>query len=139
MSREILSENPERSINKIPWPGLHPLGFAFFGNIYLRDSLWKDYLTGDPSPRTLSILAHERTHIKRLGNNIKLQVKYWSDPGFRLQEELAAIHEEMKVLKTHNEKFTIDERARDLSSVAYLWCTDYETAKSKLENVWKEI
>lgn len=136
---ERFTENQELPINKIPWPGLHPLGFAFFGKIYLRDSLWKDYQSGDPNPRTLSIIAHEQTHIKRLGNDAKMHLKFWCDPDFRFQEELAAIQEEMKVLKTSNEKFKIEDRARDLSSVAYLWCTNYETAKNKLENMWEEI
>lgn len=136
---ERLSENQERSINKIPWPGLHPLGFAFFGKVYLRDSLWHDYISGDPSPRTLSIITHEETHIKRLGSDIKNQIKYWTDPNFRFQEELAAIREEMKVLKSYNEEFTIDERAKNLSGAAYLWCTDYETATKELESIWREI
>src|SRR5713226_5267485 len=109
---ERFSENPEMPINKIPWPGLHPLGFAFFGRIYLRDSLWKDYQSGDPNPRTLSIIAHEQTHIKRLGSDVKMYLKFWSDPDFRFQEELAAIQEEMKVLKASSEKFKIEDRAR---------------------------
>lgn len=130
----------EAPVKKIPWPGPQPLGFAFLGRIYLRNVLWEDYLTGDPGPRTLSIIAHEQAHIDRMGGDIRNNFKYWINPELRFQEELAAIREEMKTLKKYGEnEFKIDERSRNLSSIWYWWCTDYQTAKRTLEDIWNEL
>lgn len=124
-------------VHKIPWPRVQPLGFVFMDNIFLRDALWEDYLTGSPSPKTLSILSHEHTHTKRLGRNIKSNVVYWLKRDYRFREELAAIESEMNVLKQYGEDFDIDKRAGNLSGIPYLWCTDYETARSELDSLWK--
>lgn len=126
-----------KPVRKIPWPRVQPSGFAFMGRIYLRDAHWEDYLTGHPSPKTLSILVHENTHAERLGRNIKPHIKYWLNRDFRLHEELLAIQSEMEVLKQYGESFDIEKRAKDLSSVAYLWCTDFDTAVREMDSMWK--
>lgn len=126
-------------VKKIPWRGPKPSGFAAFGRIYLRNEYWQEWNSGKASPKTLSYLAHEYTHIKRMGMGLTSGVYYWLNPKFRYQEELAAIREEMKVLKKHKASFNIEKRARDLSSFAYLWCTNYKTAKEELEKAWKEV
>lgn len=86
----------------------------------MRKRNYDGYVSGDPSPETLASLVHEHTHIKRLGPGLGIMVKYWTNKDFRLQEELAAITEEMRVLKKHSNQFDIGRRAKDLSSIAYL-------------------
>ncbi len=135
----MLERSSESSINRIPWPILQPLGFTVGGKIYLRTSLYKDYISGNPKPQTLAIITHEQTHITRLGKSIKIYFKFWSDPAFRLQEEFEAISEEMKILKKYRADFKVDERAKDLASFAYLWCTNYDNAKKELEKIWDSI
>ena len=126
-----------RSVRKIPWPKIQPLGFAFMEGIYLRDSHWEDFLTGNPNPKTLSILSHEHTHTERMGKSVKTHVVFWLKRDFRFNEELVSIRNEMEVLKEHGEDFDIDERARNLSGLVYLWCTNYDTAYRELEKIWK--
>ncbi len=123
-------------VHKIPWPRVQPLGFATIGHIFLRDALWEDYLTGGPKPKTLSVLAHEYTHIQRLGKRLKPHIVFWLRRDYRFQEELAAIQNKMSVLKQYGEDFDIDKRARHLSGVAYLWCTDYKTATKERSVLW---
>jgi hypothetical protein len=136
---ERLSGEGNHKIAKIPWRWPQPYGFTIFGRIYLDDSLWEDYLSKKPSGQTLSIIAHEAAHIKRLGTELALYVRYWTNREFRFDEEIAAITEEMKVLRKYGEVFDFEGRAGSLSGFAYLWCTDYGTAKGKLEKIWNGI
>lgn len=45
----------------------------------------------------------------------------------------------MKVLKQHGEDFDIGKRARELSSIFYLWCADLGEATKALQNMWDGI
>lgn len=119
----------------VPWAR----GAAMFGRIYLRNTIWKDYLSGKPEPETLFVLAHEYTHTKRLGKNIKPHIIFWLNRKFRFQEELAAIREEMKVLKKYKKEFDIEKRAKHLSGLTYFWCTDYQTARAELKAIWTQV
>lgn len=128
---------PAGRIYKTPLQFMPP--FTAFGKIYLPETTFADYQSKNPNFECEAIIAHESTHIKRLGTGIKTYLKYWSDPRFRFCEEMAAIREEMKVWKKYNEQFEIVECAKNLSGIGYLWCTDFETAKRKLEEIWREV
>lgn len=109
---------------------------AVFGKIYLPEKLFDSYRSENPSPEAQAMIVHELTHIQRLGTSVAIYLKYWSDGKFRFQEELAAIRNEMGVLKKHQRNFDIDKRAKMLSGIGYLWCTSYEIAKNRLEQIW---
>jgi len=111
--------------------------FFFRNRIFLRTKQYRDYLSGDPKPETIAVLEHEYTHFKRLGSNIRSGIKYWINREFRFQEELAAIRQQMKILKQNGKVFDTKKRAKALSGIGYLWCTNYETAKKKLDKMWK--
>jgi hypothetical protein len=127
------------NIHKIPWHGPQPLGFAAFGHIYVREEFWNDLHSKKPSASSLSILAHEQTHIKRMGSKLMPYIIYWLNRKYRFQEELAAITEEMRVLKKHGEKFGIEKRAKNLSGAPYLWCTRYQIALKEMQSIWKHL
>lgn len=111
----------------------------FIGRIFLRTKQYRDYISGDPKPETIAVLEHEYTHFKRNGSNMRIWIKYWTNREFRFQEELVAIRQEMKTLKQNRRVFDTGKRARMLSGFGYLWCTNYETAKQRLDKIWEEV
>jgi predicted nucleic acid-binding Zn-ribbon protein len=113
--------------------------FFFQNRIFLRARQYRDYISGDPEPETIAVLEHEYTHFKRNGSNIRIWIKYWTNREFRFQEELAAIRQQMKILKQNKREFDTGKRARALSGIGYLWCTNYETAKKRLDKMWEEV
>ena len=119
-------------------------GATFLGRIYLRKDLFKDYLAGSPSVETISVLEHETTHFlnsggKNVFKSIVHNLCYWLFPNFRFDEELRAIKSEMKVLKTNNQTFDIEKRAKFLSSFYYLYSSSYQRAHQELTRLWNEV
>lgn len=115
-------------------------GCVFMNKIYLRKPYYESLGTGIPNTKTLGYLEHEITHLESEHLKAdKLAILYWLNPKIRLKEELKAAINEMKVYKSHKEKFDIQERAKSWSSVNYLWMTDYHTAKKMLEANWKSL
>lgn len=112
--------------------------FFFQNRIFLRTRQYRDYISGNPKPETIAVLEHEYTHFKRNGSNRRIWIKYWTNREFRFQEELAAIRQQMKILKQNGRVFDTGKRARMLSGFGYLWCTNYETAKQRLDKMWEE-
>src|SRR5260221_944180 len=92
-SVEVVTKPP---ICKVPFKFMPPL--TAFGKIYLPERLFNDSLSENPSPETLATIAHENTHIKRLGTEIKTYFKFWTNLQFRFQEQLTAIRAEIEVL-----------------------------------------
>jgi hypothetical protein len=113
--------------------------FYFNGRIFLRTKQYRNYFSGDPEPETIALLEHEYTHFKRNGSNMCIWIKYWTNREFRFQEELAAIRQQMKILKQNRRVFDTGKRAKMLSGFGYLWCTNYETAKQRLDKMWEEV
>ena len=113
--------------------------FFFQNRIFLRTKQYRDYVSGDPEPETIAVLEHEYTHFKRLGSSMRSSIKYWTNREFRFQEELAAIRQQMKILKQNGRVFDTGKRARMLSCFGYLWCANYETAKQRLDRMWEEV
>lgn len=107
--------------------------------IYLRDDVYRDLLTKQPTPQNISRLKHEETHrerIKRIGW-IKYAVK-WLLPEFRLSEELIAYKSSMQIYRKYGLTFDIERIAQLLSSSLYLWAASYKRARLELEKAWKE-
>ena len=113
--------------------------FHFMNRIFLRTKQYRDYLSEDPKPETIAVLEHEYTHFKRLGSSLRNLIKYWTKREFRFQEELVAIRQEMKTLKQNRRVFDTGKRAKMLSGFGYFWCTNYETAKQRLDKMWEEV
>jgi len=114
---------------------------ALYPNIYVSPKVYENLQTKNPNPKNIAILEHEKKHIERqkeMGLFI-FGVKYLFSPKFRLQEELLAIREGMRVYKKNNLNFDINRSAKFLSSWLYLWMTSYENAKKELEKIWGEF
>ncbi len=114
-----------------------PPGFAFLKTVFLRRDIYDDLKSPRPSPKSVGFLIHEQTHRRRM-SNFEFVI-YWFDPKLRFQEELMADKERFKYLKKNKVKFDFEKRAKDLSSIYYLWCTSYENAKAELMRVWREV
>lgn len=116
-------------------------GAAFSSKIYLREDLFNKFRFNNPDCETLSVLEHEVVHIKRGKEKgiFKTSLLYWLSPRMRIEEEIAAIREEMKVLKSTKQDFDFNKRAKNLSGIPYLWAISYKDAYRKLTKLWQEI
>lgn len=124
----------------IPWLSSYTAQ-AIISRIYVSEEIFKSLKLKNTNPKMIAVLEHEKKHIERqkeLGP-FKFGVKYLFSPKFRFQEELIAIRESMKYLKTKKLSFDIERSAGFLSSWLYLWMTSYDKAKSELEKIWDEV
>ena len=116
-------------------------GIALFSKICLRKDLFDKFSSGNPDVETLSVLEHEKKHIER-GKKIgalRMVILYWLLPSVRIDEELVAIREEMKVFKNNKQSFDFNKKAKNLSGMPYLWATSYKNAYRRLTKLWEEI
>ena len=120
-----------------------PRGITFYKLIFLRKDIYDDLLSKCPTYENVGILLHEQTHRKRMGRDlltgVKHGIKFWLNPNFRAQEELAADRVRFSYLKKNRVEFDFNKRARDLAGIRYLWCMSFPKAKRELEKVWEEI
>jgi len=129
-----------------PWytnigPWRYSRGHTIFGKIYIRGDLFENFVMGKANSETISVLEHEREHIKRSSKLafLMFEFRYFTSSMFRYSEELAAIKHEMKVLKRKGGSFDIDKRARALSGLFYFWATSYKNAARDLQKMWGEL
>ncbi len=109
--------------------------------IFVSPPVYQFLQAKNPDPKNLALLEHERKHLERqreLGS-FRVLIGYLFFPRFRLNEELLAIKEMMKVYKKNNLPFDFERKAKVLSSWLYLWMTSFENAKKELEKIWKEV
>lgn len=130
-------------IKTFPWTILPILStytaHAIYPNIFLPRHIYQNLQSKYPDPKNISILIHEETHIarqKKMGWFI-WGFKYCLIPTFRFEEEIAAIKESMKYLKSNKLSWNIDKTATFLSSYLYLWCVNKNIARQRLEEEWK--
>lgn len=109
---------------------------AINGKIYLRSDIYNDLKSDKPDPTSVSLLIHEEVHLKNM--NKLTSLKYIFSRKNRLEEELSAYREQFKYLKEHNRNYDLDKLALKLSGPLYMYSTNYETAKKKLERIWRE-
>jgi hypothetical protein len=136
---------PNVKVKTFPWTVI-PLfstytAHAIYPNVYLPRHIFNNLLTNNPRPEYVSVLIHEQTHItrqKRMGWFI-WGLRYCLFPLFRFEEEIAAITQSMKYLKTYGLTWDTKRSAKFLSSYLYLWCVDFHTAKKTLDRIWKSI
>lgn len=108
--------------------------------IFVSPEIYDSFSKGDSDPKILAVLEHERKHLERQKEMGSLKV-FWGylfSPKFRLNEELLAIKESMKIYKANNLTFDIYRKAKILSSWLYLWMTSFAQAKKELEKIWRE-
>jgi len=120
----------------LPWLSSYTAQ-AIYPNIYVSKKVSENLKSKNPNPRFIAILEHEKKHLQRqkeLGI-IKFGIKYLFSPKFRFQEELLAIKEEMRYLKSKKLLFSIERAAKYLSSWLYFWMIPYQKAKEELEKI----
>jgi len=120
----------------LPWLSSYTAQ-AIYPNIYVSKKVFENLKSKNPNPRFIAILEHEIKHLQRqkeLGI-IKFGIKYLFSPKFRFQEELLAIKEEMRYLKSKKLLFSIERAAKYLSSWLYFWMIPYQKAKEELEKI----
>lgn len=132
-------------IKKVPrflWFAFNPrtrYALAYNSQIYVSPKVYDSLKNKNPDSYSIALLEHEIVHLKhkkQLGKG-KHSLKYLLSPNFRLQEELAADTAMMKYLKGKGLSFSIEKRAKVLSSGLYLWMISCEEAKGKLSEIWK--
>jgi K+/H+ antiporter YhaU regulatory subunit KhtT len=116
-------------------------GLLFLNRIYLRSDIYDDVHSSSPSVMNISVLVHEQTHYERMQKQgmLRFGIKYLFSSKARFEEELAAIVEQMKYLKSKGEQYDIERTAKALASVYYLWCTSYQSAVQRLTVEWDDI
>lgn len=132
-------------VKAFPWT-VFPLlskytAHAIYPNVYIPHHMYTNLAGPNPNPEYVSVLIHEQTHIKRqkaMGWFI-WGFRYCTSSKFRFTEELAAITTSMEYLKKKGIAWNTARSAHFLSSYLYLWCTDYQTAKKKLDDAWNLI
>ena len=104
--------------------------------IYLNEQILNDLKGDKPSHHSISILIHEREHLRRKG--LKNSINYVLFRRHRLSEELRAYKKQFAYLKSKGEKYDLENVAKKLSGPLYLFATNYKNAKKLLENLWNE-
>lgn len=109
--------------------------------IFIPRDIYDDLKSDVPNDKHVALLIHESTHYKRQKSIgwFKFGIKYLIFSEFRFNEELVAVKEAMKYLKSKKIKFDFDRKARHLSSHLYLWPVSKEYAEKQLRRVWNEI
>ena len=115
--------------------------------IFLPDELYERIQKhGMSDADAWAVIVHERAHLFRIGKTIPiigpLIFGYRfivGDKKFTLEEELYAIHEEMKYRKSKNIPYDIERKARQFSSSLYRNLLPYEEARLRLEDLWKNV
>lgn len=112
-------------------------GCLFFKWIYLRNDIYSNLQSDIPDDRNYSVLLHEMKHLERMKflGMFRFGFQYIFSRKHRLEEELLAIREQIIYLKSKNLEYDIDWSARTLAGWPYLWCTSYENAKKRLEEI----
>jgi hypothetical protein len=120
----------------IPWAGRYTAQ-AIYPNIYFPKRIYEKLISGDQT--YIPALLHEQEHIKRQRKKgwLKWAFKYTFSGKFRFNEEIAADIPKFRYMKKKGIEPHLNQRAKWLSSWIYLWPVSYETAKRKLERVWK--
>ena len=117
------------------------ISIAIAPYIFLNNSLYQDYITGQPDWFTQSMIEHETAHIERqvqLGASVWLW-RYMTSNSFCFQEEIIALKREMDDYRENKKEFSTDKKARLLSKFwIYHRCVSYFDAKCVLDRLWKE-
>ncbi len=129
-----------RWVEKIPLLNMIG-GSAVYPYIFLKREFYEDLQSKNPRPKTIYVLTHEQTHIRRAKEkgSIYWMLLYGLVPSFRVDEEFAADRVAMKYWKLKGLGYDIDHRARFLSGALYLWPISYTEAKKKLRIMWEKI
>lgn len=116
-------------------------GLLFLNSIYLRADIFDDIHSNSPKPVNMGVLIHEQTHFERMREQgmLRFGIKYLLSSKVRFEEELAAITEQMRYLKSKGEGYDIERASRALSSIYYLWCVTYDIAYRELSEKWEML
>lgn len=122
----------------IPFLGTS-MACTIFGKIYFPLDQYNDLVSSNPTNLVKSVYLHELVHVTRQREQGSLlwNTKYLFSKKFRLQEELASIKEQMIFLKSVNEVYDIERKAKQFASSDYLWVCSYEVGKNILLELWK--
>lgn len=131
-------------IRKIPfWWEYFPflstdMARTIYPYIYFPKDIFIDLQSENPKDLNLSIFIHEKVHIDRqeeLGI-LKWNILYLFSKKFRLNEEVIAILEQMKYMKSKNLSYNFNKKAKQFASSTYLWMISYEKGLEMLNNLW---
>jgi len=101
---------------------------AYADEVYFIDTIYAD------KELPQDILEHEKTHLKRMGNNPDEWIKkYLADNKFRLDEEILAFKSQLNSIKDRNERNEVRiKAAQSLSGKLYGEIITYAEALKKL-------
>ena len=113
---------------------------ANYSKIWVKKDILNNLISNNSSPFWISLMEHEVKHIERQHEigKWKFWLYYKLFPKFRINEELIADKARIEYVKKHNVPYSIEDRARMLSSWKYFWGISYENAKRKLEKIYNE-
>lgn len=113
---------------------------AHYSKIILRKDIYDDITSNNPNPVWVALLEHEAKHIERQRKmgKWKFQFYYQLSPKFRINEELEADKARFQYLKKHNIPYSLEDRAKMLSSWKYFWAIGYKEVRKRLEKIFEE-
>ncbi len=113
---------------------------ANYSSVWVKKHILDDLLSGKPSPFWISLMEHELKHIERQKEigKWKFWLYYKLSPKFRINEELIADSARFVYVKKNKVPYSIEDRARMLSSWKYFWGISYKNAKKELEKRYQE-
>ncbi len=132
-----------QNIHPLPWwlkllPAFSKTAATFNKKIYLPDWQYQEIISNKLSAQTHGTLLHESVHVQnqtKLGF-ISYALRYLFSKNFRLKEELVAHHAQFVFLKAQRVQFDMSTRAKEFSSITYLWCTSEHRAQKLLQDLW---
>jgi hypothetical protein len=109
--------------------------------IYFPKDIFLNLKEVNPEDTNFSIYVHEKVHIDRQESFgiLKWNLYYLLFRKFRLEEEVIAIREQMRFLKSKSLSYDFERKARQFDSATYLWLISYDKALSILNKIWSEV
>lgn len=123
----------------MPW--LSGTSNTIYPWIFVPGDVYEDLQSDHPQIASRATLIHEEVHLRRQKEPgiVWFGLKYLLSRSFRYREELLAIGEQMKFVRSEGGPFDIDRRGRMLAGWVYLWCVPFERARSDLLKMWEEL
>ncbi len=130
----------KEKIGIIPWwvrnfPGFRKIGGLPLKNKFLLSpTLYKDFMSDNPSHYVTGVVIHELEHLKRAKEKgfLRYHIVYRISSEFRYNEEIACHKPQFVYYKKVGYNFDLGKRAKILSGSLYLWCVSYNRALNDL-------
>ncbi|MDE2026209.1 MAG: hypothetical protein KGJ07_06970 [Patescibacteria group bacterium] len=111
-------------------------GFTTFATktIYLSKDIIADLEKHNPNPFSLAVLRHQEIHAHN--PSLLKTLRYIVFRDIRVKEETRAYTEMFQILKQHNQTVDLDNIAKQLAGIHYIWMMSYDEGKKFIKRIW---